>query len=79
MKCVIHEYRFYRFFFLLDNSTPSFNTKSPFYSKQLAKDLLVNVYTNGEWVTFKEIEFINTINTQTSLKKTLLANLSNTS
>ncbi|XP_022162608.1 fatty acid synthase-like [Myzus persicae] len=68
-----------RFFFLLDNSVPGFSTSNPFYSKQVAKDLLINVYQNGRWVTYKEIKFINVINTQTSMKKTLLANLSNTS
>lgn len=64
---------------MLDNSAPGFSTNNPFYTKQLAKDLLVNVYKNGEWVTYKEIEFINSINIQTTMKKTLLANLSNTS
>jgi len=68
---------FFRFFFVLDNSVPGFSTNNPFYSKQLAKDLLVNVYQNGRWVTYKEFKFMNVINTQTSMKKTLLANLSN--
>ncbi|XP_060836307.1 fatty acid synthase-like [Rhopalosiphum padi] len=68
-----------RFFFMLDNSVPGFSTNNPFYSKQLSKDLLVNVYQNGRWVTYKEFEFINVINTQTSIKKTLLANLTNIS
>lgn len=64
---------------MFDYSAPSFSTNNPFYSKQLAKGLLVNVYQNGEWVTYKEMEFISAVNTQTSMKKTILANLSNTS
>jgi len=64
---------------MLDNSAPGFSTSNPFYSKQIAKDLLVNVYQNGRWVTYTEIKFINVINTQKSMKKTLLANLSNIS
>ncbi|XP_025423656.1 fatty acid synthase-like [Sipha flava] len=68
-----------RFFFILENSAPEFNIKNSFYSKQIAKDLLVNVYENGEWFTYQEIELINSITTKTTMKKTLLANLSNTS
>ncbi|XP_025202615.1 fatty acid synthase-like [Melanaphis sacchari] len=68
-----------RFFFVLDNSAPGFSTSNPFYSKQLAKDLLVNVYQNSRWVTYKEFKFTNVINTKTSIRKTLLTNLSNIS
>lgn len=64
---------------MLDNSAPGFSTRNSFYSKQISKDLLVNVYQNSRWVTYNEIKFINVINTQKSMKKTLLANLSNTS
>jgi len=78
-KILIETSVFLRFFFMLDNSVPGFSTNNPFYSKQLSKDLLVNVYQNGRWVTYKEFEFINVINTQTSIKKTLLANLTNIS
>lgn len=64
---------------MLDSSAPTFSTNNPFYSKQIAKHLLVNVYRNGEWVTYKEIEFINNINVQTSVKKKILVDLSNIS
>jgi len=75
----ISEIKNKRFFFIFDNTAPDFSINNPFYTKQLAKDLLVNVYTNGKWVTYKEKEFINIINTRSSTRKTLLTNMSNES
>ncbi|VVC29215.1 Hypothetical protein CINCED_3A015604 [Cinara cedri] len=68
-----------RFFFVLDDSAPTFRISDPFYSEQIAKDLLVNVYENGQWFTYKEIEFINYKDSQTPMNKIFLADFSNMS
>ncbi|XP_050423204.1 fatty acid synthase-like [Adelges cooleyi] len=50
-----------RFFFVLDNSISDFTVQDPFYAKQLAKDLLLNIYLNNEWFTCKEMTITSSV------------------
>lgn len=44
---------FVRFLFILDKNAPDFKFDNPFYSNQLSKDLIVNIYNNGGWGSYK--------------------------
>lgn len=40
---------FNRWMFILDEKAPKFNPTNPFYSNQLKKGLVSNIYKNGSW------------------------------
>ncbi|CAH1725990.1 unnamed protein product [Aphis gossypii] len=44
-----------RFLFILDSNAPDFNSNQSFYTNQLSKDLIVNIYKNGGWGSYKRI------------------------
>lgn len=44
-----------RCFFLQDTAKPDFDVTQTFYAKQLAKDLALNVYRNGQWGTYRHL------------------------
>jgi len=39
----------------LDSNAPDFNSNQTFYTNQLSKDLIVNIYKNGGWGSYKRI------------------------
>jgi len=39
----------------LDSNAPDFETNRSFYTTQLSKDLLINIYKNGDWGYYKKI------------------------
>ncbi|KAI9579995.1 hypothetical protein GQX74_000783, partial [Glossina fuscipes] len=42
-------------FFINDKSAPAFNINEPFYAKQYALGLAVNVYQNGKWGSYRHL------------------------
>jgi len=46
---------FLRFLFILDLNAPDFESNPSFYTDQLSKDLIVNIYKNGGWGSYKRI------------------------
>ncbi|CAG2054468.1 unnamed protein product [Timema podura] len=46
-----------RVVFILDPKAPPFSLEEPLYSDQLKKDLVANVYKNGEWGSFRHLAF----------------------
>ncbi|XP_060835401.1 fatty acid synthase-like [Rhopalosiphum padi] len=44
-----------RFLFILDSNAPDFDSNQTFYTNQLSKDLIVNIYKNGGWGSYKKI------------------------
>nr|CAD7400388.1 unnamed protein product [Timema cristinae] len=44
-----------RVVFILDPKAPSFSLEEPLYSDQLKKDLVANVYKNGNWGSFRHL------------------------
>lgn len=47
--------------FLLDNGVPLFSPTAPFYESQLSLDLKVNVYKDGEWGSYRQFPFVESI------------------
>jgi len=41
--------------FVLDSNAPDFSSNQAFYTNQLSKDLIVNIYKNGGWGSYKRI------------------------
>jgi len=39
----------------LDSNAPDFDSNQTFYTNQLSKDLIVNIYKNGGWGSYKKI------------------------
>jgi len=39
----------------LDSNAPDFESNKTFYTTQLSKDLLVNIYKKGDWGYYKRI------------------------
>lgn len=58
MNCIRNENggKFARMIYIQDKNTEEFSLKSPFYQKQLQKDLLMNVFKNGSWGTFRHLK-----------------------
>jgi len=46
---------FLRFLFILDSNAPDFESNQSFYTDQLSKDLIVNIYKNCGWGSYKRI------------------------
>lgn len=44
-----------RCFFIQDSSAPNFATTNEFYTKQIEKDLALNVFKNGSWGTYRHL------------------------
>jgi len=42
--------------FILDSNAPDFDSHQSFYTHQLSKDLLINIYNNGDWGYYKRID-----------------------
>lgn len=51
----IYTFIFNRFLFILDINAPEFESNKSFYATQLSKNLLVNIYNNGDWGYYKKI------------------------
>ncbi|KAI8043079.1 hypothetical protein M5D96_004405 [Drosophila gunungcola] len=45
-----------RLYFILDEGLPPFSLEEPFYADQLAKDLVINVYRNGSWGSYRHLK-----------------------
>jgi fatty acid synthase len=45
----------YRCIFILDTSAPAFGLDVPLYRQQLNKDLVMNVYSNGQWGSYRHL------------------------
>ena len=45
----------YRCVFILDSSAPPFDIDVPLYRQQLNKDLVMNVYSNGQWGSYRHL------------------------
>lgn len=45
----------YRCVFILDTSAPAFDVDVPLYRHQLEKDLVMNVYSNGQWGSYRHL------------------------
>ncbi|XP_016657076.1 fatty acid synthase isoform X4 [Acyrthosiphon pisum] len=58
VKEMLHKYKSkeLRFLFILDTNAPNFESNKSFYAHQLSKDLLVNIYNNGDWGFYKSID-----------------------
>jgi hypothetical protein len=41
----------------LDQNAPEFESNMPFYTNQLSKGLIVNIYKNGGWGLYKKVVF----------------------
>lgn len=50
-----------RFLFILDSDAPELEADKSFYTRQLSKNLIVNVYKNGQWGWYKRI-FLRDLN-----------------
>lgn len=48
-----------RFVFILDSNAPDFESDQSFYTDQLSKDLIVNIYKNGGWGSYKRTGLID--------------------
>ncbi|CAI6347084.1 unnamed protein product [Macrosiphum euphorbiae] len=57
VKDILHKYKSnkLRFLFILDSNAPDFDNNESFYANQLSKDLLINIYNNGDWGYYKRI------------------------
>ncbi|XP_070068712.1 fatty acid synthase isoform X2 [Drosophila takahashii] len=44
-----------RLYLILDEGLPQFSLDEPFYADQLAKDLAINVYRNGNWGSYRHL------------------------
>lgn len=44
-----------RFIFILDENAPEFESNVPFYTNQLFKGLIINIYKNGGWGSYKNV------------------------
>ena len=55
----------FRCFYIVDKSAPKFSIDHPFYKTQLAKELAVNVYKNGQWGSYRHmpLEFNDSVRT----------------
>ena len=40
----------------MDNQAPEFLLEDKFYKKQIAKDLAINVFKNGQWGTYRHLK-----------------------
>lgn len=47
--------KFLRLIFIQDSNAEQFSFNSQMYAEQLSKDLICNVYKNGEWGTFRHL------------------------
>jgi hypothetical protein len=45
----------FRCFFILDTSAPPFDANLPLYSQQLNKDLVMNVYNDRQWGSYRHL------------------------
>eukprot|EP00102_Acyrthosiphon_pisum_P016442 XP_008187406.1 PREDICTED: fatty acid synthase-like [Acyrthosiphon pisum] len=57
VKEMLHKYKSkkLRFVFILDSNAPDFDSHQSFYTHQLSKDLVVNIFKNGGWGSYKRI------------------------
>jgi fatty acid synthase len=46
---------FFRCFFILDTSAPPFDVNLAFYWQQLSKDVVMNVYVDGKWGSYRHL------------------------
>ncbi|KAF0755952.1 fatty acid synthase-like isoform X1 [Aphis craccivora] len=60
-----------RFLFILDSNAPDFNSNQTFYANQLSKDLIVNIYKNGGWGSYKRTVLQN-LTDDTKVNKNLV-------
>jgi len=44
-----------RCFFIVDTSAPMFDLKLPLYQQQLNKALVMNIYINGKWGSYRHL------------------------
>ncbi|KAH8399557.1 hypothetical protein KR222_006482 [Zaprionus bogoriensis] len=44
-----------RLYLLQDSGLPAFSLKEPFYADQLASDMCINVYRNGNWGSYRHL------------------------
>lgn len=58
LNCIKNENggKFARLVFVQDSHVEKFSFDSEFYAKQLSKDLISNVYHNGQWGTFRHLK-----------------------
>lgn len=45
--------------FILDSNAPEFKFNKTFYTDQLSKGLIINIYKNGSWGSYKKIVIQN--------------------
>jgi hypothetical protein len=50
---------FFRCIFILDTSAPAFDIDIPLYYQQLNKNLVMNVYSNGQWGSYRHLPLHN--------------------
>jgi len=55
----------------LDSNAPDFNSNQTFYADQLSKDLIVNIYKNGGWGSYKRTVLQN-LTDDTKVNKNLV-------
>lgn len=48
-----------RFLFILDSNAPEIESNKLFYTNQLCKGLIINIYKNGRWGCYKRTVFEN--------------------
>ena len=46
---------YFRCFFILDTSAPPFDLNLPLYQHQLNKDLVMNIYSDGKWGSYRHL------------------------
>ncbi|VVC44020.1 Acyl transferase/acyl hydrolase/lysophospholipase,Acyl transferase,Malonyl-CoA [Cinara cedri] len=70
-----------RFVFIFDSNAPEIESNKLFYTNELRKDLIVNIYKNGGWGCYKNIFFqdlkTNTMATKVPVIENILNNSTN--
>jgi len=62
--------------FILDSNAPDFDSHQSFYTNQLSIDLIVNIYKNGGWGSYKKIALQNLKGDVKDNKNVVFKNLS---
>lgn len=61
---------FFRYIFILDSNAPDIETNKSFYTNELSKNLILNIYNNGGWGYYKRV-FIEDLKDKTAQNQVL--------
>lgn len=63
-----------RYFFIQNESVPSFTQNSPFFENQLNQQLTANILRNGQWGSMRHLTLGDQINTTTKVVENAFIN-----